>query len=178
MRQLAPTFGWAALVVLIFYVLFNFPSYGLVDRIQAASEFGKTTILDTRFGYTSDQAYVTLKSLTAEGRALYKNMLLIDLMFPFFYLWFLWALLGRWAIPYLSFAIPAAWLLPLLVALADLSENVIILTLIYYYPDFDEALGKAAGIITRFKLAGFVCCLALAALGWIVANTGRKELKT
>jgi hypothetical protein len=170
MRTLAPTLAWASLGTFLFFVLFNLPGYGMIDQIKRASEYGKTEILDTRFGYTPDQAYVTLKNLSPEGRKRYQRMLWVDLLFPLVYVWFLWAAMGRWVIPNLSFALPSAWLIPLLVGIADWGENGIILYLIHDFPDFNESLGRAAGVLTRFKLAGFLFCIALAILGWLKAG--------
>jgi hypothetical protein len=123
-----------------------------------------TNILDVELFYTAEQAYQRLALFGAQGRAVYFNILMGDLIYP--------ALLGG----LLSVSITllfrrlnfsgAYWhylgLLPLVNMALDYSEDALLLSLLQSYPDQLPLAAAAAGVVTLAKnIVGMLGFLAL-----------------
>ena len=135
--------------------------FGLI-KIQPYAQ--GTGILDVELFYTAQQAYQRLALFGEQGRAVYFNILMGDLVYP--------ALLGG----LLSVSITllfrrlqfsgAYWaylgLLPLANMALDYAEDALLLTLLGRYPDQLPWVASAAGIATLGKnIFGLLSFLAL-----------------
>jgi hypothetical protein len=122
-----------------------------------------TNILDVELFYTAEQAYQRLTLFGEQGRAVYFNILMGDLIYP--------ALLGG----LLSVSITLLFrrlnfsgsyghylgLLPLANMALDYTEDALLLSLLHTYPD-QLPLAAAAGVVTLAKnIAGMLSFLAL-----------------
>lgn len=123
-----------------------------------------TSILDVELFYTAEQAYQRLALFGAQGRAVYFNILMGDLIYP--------ALLGG----LLSVSITllfrrlnfsgAYWkylgLLPLANMALDYTEDALLLSLLHNYPGHLPLAAAAAGVVTLAKnITGTLGFLAL-----------------
>lgn len=123
-----------------------------------------TSILDVELFYTAEQAYQRLALFGAQGRAVYFNILMGDLIYP--------ALLGG----LLSVSIAllfrrlnfsgSYWqylgLLPLANMALDYTEDALLLSLLHNYPSQLPLAATAAGVVTLAKnIAGMLGFLAL-----------------
>jgi hypothetical protein len=123
-----------------------------------------TRILDVELFYTAEQAYQRLALFGEQGRAVYFNILMGDLIYP--------ALLGG----LLSVSITllfrrlncsgAYWhylgLLPLANMVLDYTEDALLLSLLHNYPHQLPQAAAAAGVVTLAKnSAGMLGFLAL-----------------
>jgi hypothetical protein len=135
--------------------------FGL-SRIESYAQ--GTSILDVELFYTAEQAYQRLALFGEQGRAVYFNILMGDLIYP--------ALLGG----LLSVSITllfrrlnfssAYWkylgLLPLANMALDYTEDALLLSLLQSYPDQLPLTAAAAGVVTLAKnIAGMLGFLAL-----------------
>jgi hypothetical protein len=155
-------------VYLVFAVLFF--SVGPYPRLSAMT--GDRGILDERPGYTAAEAHALLEQLGETGRADYRLFLMIDLLNA--------VLLGTTLTLILVYVIrelfgprPAlliVCLLPLLLAIGDLGENLTLLMLLDAYPAESSSLASVASVMTLIKVAGMPAILlalvGLAAVGW------------
>jgi hypothetical protein len=154
-------------LLLVAYVLYM-PVFFFADvpfglsRIKPYAQ--GTNILDVELFYTSEQAYQRLALFGAQGRAVYFNILMGDLIYP--------ALLDS----LLSVSITllfrrlnfsgAYWkylgLLPLANMVLDYTEDALLLSLLRNYPDHLPLAAAAAGVVTLAKnIAGVLSFLAL-----------------
>jgi hypothetical protein len=123
-----------------------------------------TNILDVELFFTAEQAYQRLALFGEQGRAVYFNILMGDLIYP--------ALLGG----LLSVSITllfrrlnvsgACWqylgLLPLANMVLDYTEDALLVSLLHSYPDQLPLAAAAAGVVTLAKnIAGMLGFLAL-----------------
>jgi hypothetical protein len=123
-----------------------------------------TNILDVELFYTAEQAYRRLALFGEQGRAVYFNILMGDLIYP--------ALLGgllsvsiTLLFRRLSFS-GSCWqylgLLPLANMGLDCAEDALLLSLLHNYPDQLPLAAAAAGVVTLGKnIAGMLSFLAL-----------------
>ena len=138
-----------------------------------------TNILDVELFYTAEQAYQRLALFGEQGRAVYFNILMGDLLYP--------ALLGG----LLSVSItllfrrlnfsgafwPYLGLLPLANMALDYTEDALLVSLLLNYPGQLPLAAAAAGVITLAKnIAGMLGFLALG-LG-LLALLFRQHRKT
>jgi hypothetical protein len=123
-----------------------------------------TNILDVELFYTAEQAYQRLALFGVQGRAVYFNILMGDLIYP--------ALLGG----LLSVSITLLFrrlnfsgghwhclaMLPLANMILDYTEDALLLSLLQSYPDQLPLAAAAAGVVTLAKnIAGMLGFLAL-----------------
>jgi hypothetical protein len=123
-----------------------------------------TNILDVELFYTAELVYQRLALFGEQGRAVYFNILMGDLIYP--------ALLGG----LLSVSITllfrrlnfsgSYWhylgLLPLVNMAFDYAEDALLLSLLYNYPDQLPLAAAVAGVVTLGKnIAGMLSFLAL-----------------
>jgi hypothetical protein len=135
-----------------FFWLFNFSALPLSDPEMKRISNGEG-LLDLRLYYSAQEAFRTIESYGAEGRALYLRFLAADFIFvPIYGLAF--------ALLFTRLAI-ALWgrassrlrvnLLPLGIALADFVENSCLLLLLAGYPEHSLFVGALAGMATLTK---------------------------
>jgi hypothetical protein len=149
------------------YVLAQF------DRPLAALAGGEPK-LDLRFGYDLATVERLFEAYGPQGRALYVRDVLVDTPFP---------ILGALAVS--LFALLAfrqtRWrglLLapPLIFAVTDLIENVLLFALVQAYPALPPGLVAATSLITQVKRTAFYVSaveLLVSAVVWVVARQGR-----
>ncbi|OIO53800.1 MAG: hypothetical protein COX57_06380 [Alphaproteobacteria bacterium CG_4_10_14_0_2_um_filter_63_37] len=140
---------------------------GSVAAVEAQSH-PATELLDTRWHYDAQEVRTALDAYGVAGRAAYRQFQCLDFVFMALYGAGLALLLrrltvGRWR-----------WLalLPLAVALADLSENLMLAPLLGEGAVFAPGLAAAAGWVTTVKWGLAVAALvgvlgATVRLGWI-----------
>jgi hypothetical protein len=132
-------------------------SAAIVERIPGE------TLLESRGGYSANEAHQTIGDIAINARAEYIRFLMIDFVFigvyglffasGFFY--FLIRLFPKQ--PYLS---QLFWL-GFLAALVDITEGIVFFTMLFRYPTLVPAAANAAGAITGLKLLLFSLCLGL-----------------
>ena len=157
---------WRAIVPLLlicagYFWVFNYSSLPISNPAVVATGCGEG-LLDLRQYYNASAAYQALDCYGVTGRAIYKRFLLADTSFVFFYgagfsllltrlLSMLTVQASRWRI---------ANMLPLSVALADATENLLIFILLSAFPQYLPELGDLAGLVTLTKWALSVVSLA------------------
>ena len=137
-----------------FFWLFNFSDLSVpLSNPQLVKISGGEGLLDLQLYYTPQQAHDILTQYGVEGRDLYKRFLQLDFVFAISYGLGFSMLFTR-----LLRAVDKAetgWLklnlLPLGIALADISENVAIYTLLNRYPDSASFVATLAGMATLSK---------------------------
>jgi len=122
---------------------------------------------DLRLGYTAEDTYRLLDLYGERGRAHWRRMLLVDMIFPAVYgtwlallglAWVRWAAAGSW---WATLAVA----LPVIAAAADYAENVLLLRVIAGVPKRFPSLVAAASVFTRIKFLGGAATLILP-LAW------------
>jgi len=119
-----------------------------------AAGIGDDTPLDLYLCYSPDQAYEYLGGLGAKGRAAYAKMeLTTDLLFPVVYSLALTVALVIGARRILSSDSRLQYLrfFPLLIVIADWSENLSLAVVIHAFPDRLDAIATAASLFTSLK---------------------------
>jgi hypothetical protein len=140
------------------------------------------TLLESRGGYSANEAYQTIGDIAIYAKAEYIRFLIIDFVFigvyglffasGFFY--FLIHLFPRQ--PHLS---QLFWL-GFLAALVDIFEGVLFFTMLFQYPALVPAAANAAGAITGLKLLLFSLCLGLIFVlfaAWIIKLRTKRPVK-
>lgn len=116
---------------------------------------------DLTFGYAPDDTYQLLGIYGPAGRAHWRRLLLLDMVFPAVYGAFLALALDAWA----QWAeAGAAWhavalACPLVCAAADYLENLLLLRVIAAWPQQRPGLVSAASVCTQAKFASFAAAL-------------------
>jgi len=147
-----------------FFWLFNFSSWPYSDPGLIRLSGGEGW-LDLRPFYTAQQAFTAMGHYGEAGRALYRGFLATDFVFiPVYSLGF--ALLLTRLLRALT-GEGSGWmrlnLLPLVIGLFDVVENLSILSLLAEYPHPPAIIGTLAGIATLCKW--LLTALALLVLG-------------
>ena len=121
-------------VIIILEVVFMI----LIKELTAIGGYG---ILDSMI-YNSDKAYEVISSYTSEGITLYKQIQLLDFIFPLIYGMLLFGLLYQ----------PKSKLIwiPILASVMDYSENLCIRAMLTAYPK-ELGIGTLSFIFTVFK---------------------------
>ncbi len=135
-----------------FFWLFNFSALPLSNPELKRVGSGEG-LLDLRLYYSAQEAFRTIESYGAEGRALYLRFLAADFVFvPIYGLAFA-LLFTRLAITLWGRASSRLRvnLLPLGIALADFAENICLLLLLTGYPEHSLFVGTLAGMATLTK---------------------------
>lgn len=141
--------------------------------LPALLPFDGAALLDNTPGYNSDTVAARLEEFGAAGRGSYQTYLLfLDLPYAFL----TGAVLAA-ALKLISTSLPRSklgnWVFAFPIALValDVAENGLLFTLLRSFPDVNESVADAAGIVTSLKLAlvnaaFLVFLLAWAALLW------------
>ncbi len=177
-RNASPKNVLACFALLMVFSLVVLPNY-----TRQISPPGAPGILDTRFGYTPDEAYSTLEAFGEQGRKAYLHMLLIaDSLYPFIYGMLL--ILG--ASFFLNKGLHKENIFRLLNVIAidavifDFLENFSILYLLYQFPARADGIARLASIsgIIKWIMVGLSLCVILAGIaGWIARkHSGRRNV--
>jgi hypothetical protein len=141
---------------------------------------GGNTILDMKMeGYTADQAYKVLNKLGSVGRDYQmKYILPLDIFFPICYsmVYFMSITLITKKIRKNS---KRPWLfgmIGLLPGIFDLTENVLIFTLLRNYPKHLNQLANTAGIVTRTKSILTTVSMLLIVIGLVMIKIKNNKL--
>jgi len=166
------------LILLLITVVFAVLIMGIVQpQLLAAS--GGLPVLDMRFTYTYDEALNLLTQLGEEGRHLYSVMQLLDTVFPAAYGLSMALALGLLTARLFpnSHTHALVLLLPILAALLDYVENILVATQIAAFPDLSASIISVAAIVTALKWTflslGFVALLPLGILWLYMRHTKR-----
>ena len=131
-------------------------------------------LLDMRPGYTPDDVYHLFDTLGQSGRGAYLRLLwTIDLLLPALSGLFLSSAVRRGALR-------AFRSIPLLAALCDYAENIVVTILLLRYPMHEPAFVQLASLFTVAKLVLYASGLLLAIGGFLerVMNRHLKRVKT
>lgn len=131
----------------------------LIFQLRALS--GGYGILDMAFGYSADEVSKTFAAYGEHGRALYRQIALVDAVYPVIYSLFFASVLivllpagrRRWLV-----------LLPFAVAALDYVENYHLYVLLVSFPALDPDVVQTASTATRLKHLGLVILFALIAV--------------
>ena len=137
---------------------------------------GGVPILDTRASYTPDDAYELFAALGTEGRQAYLVLHLVpDTIFPIGYA-LVFAFISAWfLVRLLPLGHPLQWLsmMPLISGLADLLENLLLVSANLTYPGRMDGLVRVANLLTRVKFGllpiGLVFLIVIVAV-WFLRN--------
>lgn len=169
-RNYSPCLLLALFVPVIgLFLLFNFSNSPIpISNPQLVSISGGEGLLDLKFFYTAQEAYASLTKYGEAGRSLYKNFLAADFIFALCY-GIGFSLLFTRLLKALDQS-ESGWmkfnLLPLAIALADYTENILIYSMLHVYPQPVPVLGTLAGIATLGKQL-----LVFASLAFLLAGT-------
>ena len=128
---------------------------------------------DLRFGYRPDDAYRLIERYGQRGRAHWRRLLLLDLVFPAVYAALFTLLLSRWADWVHAGPLwRAAAAVPLLAAASDYAENVLLLEVLRAWPRRIPPMLAAASLFTRAKFifAWLTPAIPLAFWSWTVVS--------
>ena len=124
-------------------------------------------LLDMRPGYTPGDVYHLFDTLGQPGRGAYLRLLwTIDLVLPALFGVFLSSAIRRGAFR-------AFRSIPLLAAVCDYGENIIISILLLHYPMHEPAFAKLASVFTVTKLILYASGLFLAIAGFVMRVMNR-----
>lgn len=136
------------------------------------------TILDTQFAYSPTEAYSTLFNLGAAGRLTYRNLLIIDCIFPLTYAAFLCSLIGFLLKKYVKYN--GKWdlliYLPIAAMVFDWLENAAIFGMLHAFPKERVWLEMFAGFSTTVKLLCSVLSVAIA-IGIVIYGKTKGRVK-
>jgi hypothetical protein len=157
--------NWATKKILIIFALlyFIFPFYLLPQILPE----GKP--LDLYLYYTPTEAYNLIASYGDLNRKAYiMGSATIDMLYPLYYATFISLLLTFFITPLYSKSeksnlanIIYIRLLPYLVMLIDMTENIAIIDLLYYYPKFNSNIALLASVLTFVKWTLSLICVLL-----------------
>lgn len=128
---------------------------------------------DLRFGYRPEDAYRLIERYGPRGRANWRRMLRLDMVFPAVYAALFALLLVRWADwAHVAPAWRAAAALPVLAGASDYAENVLLLKVLRALPRRIPAAVVAASFFTRAKFifSWLTPLIPLAFCGWTVVS--------
>ena len=152
-------------MIILFGLLLAFaPAFVALNR-----ELGGLTPPDALFGYSAQQAYRTFDAESEAGRRFHLIFEVIDLfMIPVYTLLYATTIsyTARRLLGQGSRVVTWAMAIPLLAALADYSENAVLMTLLASYPQRLDALAAVAGVftLTKWALVSAACVLAILGL--------------
>jgi hypothetical protein len=128
---------------------------------------------DLRFGYRPDEIYQLIERYGPRGRAHWRRLLLLDMVFPAVYAALFALLLLRWADwANAGAAWRAAAAAPVLAGASDYTENVLLLKVLRAWPRRMPAAVAAASCFTRakFVFSWLTPLIPLAFCGWTVVS--------
>lgn len=156
-------------IVFGFFWAFNFSSFPIAGP-EIMKSSGNTTILDTRFFYSSTEAYSALTKFIPNGLEAYLNFILFDfifiatysLAFAFLLTITISSICGRKSY-WLIFNI-----LPLAIGFLDFVENVCIIFMLKSYPVELPNIETISGYATLGKWILTIATMSLLAYGGIL----------
>ena len=162
-----------------FFWLFNFSTLPLSNP-EMKRVSGGEGLLDLRVYYSAQEAFRTMESYGAKGRALYLRFLAADFIFVPIYglafsLLFTRLALVRWGSASTRLRVN---LLPLGIAVADFLENICLVLLLTGHPTHNLFVGSLAGIATLTKqvqTATALLFLAYSCLSLLMRSFGAKK---
>jgi hypothetical protein len=144
--------------VVIFFILFMVAGYLTTGKPFGMAQLEEITngvgALDVEMFSTAEHVYDVLDKQGEAGRAFYKRLLLtVEIVFPLVYrlfnVVFISFLFSRWLGP------DSKWnklcLLPLIGMIADYSENALVLTMLFNYPERLSGIASVVGVLTTIK---------------------------
>ena len=145
---------------------------------------GGLTILDTRGSFTPDDAHELFAALGPEGRRAYRTLHLVpDTAFPISYA-LLFAFVSAWfLVRLLPLDHRLQWLslIPLVSGLADVLENMLLVTANLAYPTRVDALVRVANAMTKVKFGllpiGLVFLTAIVVMWFVRRRPGSRVPK-
>ena len=155
------------LLALVAFVGFSLISFRLGPYARLGVRITGMPLLDETFLYTPAQVSATLTAYGADGRRAYIAFLVLDMLYPFFYIGALALLLAFTAprlLPAGRLAHPLL-LIPVVAGIGDWLENVALLSLVLAYPAGPAPLALLAAGITATKLVLVTASLVLATVG-------------
>lgn len=171
--------------LLILFLLFLLTTSVIFPLMSAIIEdpTGELEKIDTKFFYTSTELYEILDAYGDQGRRVYAlSHLTADVLFPLVYAFFFGLLIAyifQRAFPKDSW-VQQLNLVPIMLLIFDLIENVSVVILLLAYPTQMEGLARFAGIITSVKwiLAGITVALPVAgAAVWLIRSLRGRSLE-
>jgi hypothetical protein len=129
---------------------------------------------DLRFGYRTDEVYRLIERYGSSGRAHWRRLLLLDMVFPAVYAALFALLLLRlagWA--HADAAWRAAAAAPVLAGASDYAENVLLLKVLRAWPRRMPASVAAASFFTRTKFIFSWLTLTIPLAFWGLSVVGR-----
>ena len=137
---------------------------------------GGVPILDMRLSYTPEDAYQLFTALGVAGRQAYRTLQLVpDTLFPVGYA-LLFAFTSAWfLVRLLPLDHPLQWLslTPLISGLADVLENLSLISASLVYPSRVDWLVRFASLLTKLKFGLMpvgVVCLCVMLVVWFIRN--------
>jgi hypothetical protein len=159
-----------ALTLAGFLVLFWLTPLGVPTLRRLA---GGEMSPDLQFGYRPDDAYRLIERYGSRGRAHWRRLLLLDMIFPAVYAALFALLLLRWADwVHAGPAWRAAAAAPLLAGASDYAENVLLLKVLRALPRRIPETLVAASLFTRAKFifSWLTLMIPLAFWSWTVVS--------
>jgi len=176
-RAKKPTiFFWLA-ILMVFNILMNTP--GLPTSTPSMQKISPTfNPFDLQAkGYNLQSFTNDLNLLGENGRAIYKNFMLLDIFFPFIYGVFFASLIWlvfRSKTNFLKYL----FLIPLCTALFDYAENLFLTIGFYTYPNSSASIIQLASLFTQGKMVFnglMVVSLLTTLIYWIVTKVKVKK---
>lgn len=169
MKALPTRIAVLSVLVLIF-MFFIFPAFKVFHDSGAG-------MLDSKFFYTPDQAFDTLKKLGSIGRSSYYFVAgIVDMIYLLIYGRLFYLLIGV-----LAFNNSRLRRLAWVPSILDSLENLITLTMLGMYPGFNRIIAATGGIINGLKwlAAASVVLIIIALFIRILRNrySGKKPAK-
>ncbi|MCE1202015.1 MAG: hypothetical protein LWX09_07935 [Bacteroidia bacterium] len=169
MKALTIRIAALSILVLIF-IIFIFPAFTIFHNSGAG-------MLDSKFFYTPDQAFETLKKLGSTGRSSYYFVAgIVDMIYLLIYGRLFYLLIGALAVKNIRLR-RLAWVPSIL----DSLENLITLTMLGMYPGFNRIIAATGGVINGLKwlAAASVVLIIIALFIRTLINrvSGKKQAK-
>lgn len=148
----------AVLIVFVVTHALNFP--GSLAHLMEAT--GGQKILDMQASFSSAETYQRLEAMGEFGRKAYlRTVLTIDLVFPLTVFAFFTVLFTTERLRMSPALDKALRVMPAAYLALDFIENVIILALLWHFPERLEFLGGAVGYFTRGKRIAMMLAMFL-----------------
>lgn len=176
--------SWKGIIILtlLFFISLTIINGKPLGVAKLKEYTGGVGILDLERSYTPEQAYRILESQGEIGRQFYKRIIiLLDFVFPTIYMIF-WSvvinfLFTKWLMA--ENKMHKFCLVPLLAGLSDYIENILILTMIHYFPKklYNIAIMANAMTILKGIFTGVSILLIIAGLVGLIQKKITKKKK-